>query len=70
MTTERKTVNLWPEAGKILGLSRASTYTAARSGEIPTIKIGSRYLVPIAALERLLASAEKGAEVAEKRAEV
>ena len=42
------------EAGKVLGLSRASSYQAAARGDIPTIKIGRRLLVPIKGLELLL----------------
>jgi len=38
----------------LLGISRASAYAAARSGEIPTIRIGRRLLVPTAALRKLL----------------
>jgi excisionase family DNA binding protein len=41
-------------AGTQLGLSRNSAYEAARRGEIPTIRIGKRLLVPIAALDALL----------------
>lgn len=41
-------------AGKILGISRDLAYRAVRTGEIPTIKIGHRLLVPIAALDRML----------------
>lgn len=44
------------EAGKALGISRASAYLAARNGELPTVRIGRRYLVPIAALQRLLST--------------
>jgi hypothetical protein len=44
-----------PEAGRIVGLkSRGAAYAAARSGDIPTIKIGSRVFVPRAALEKML----------------
>lgn len=43
-----------PEAGRMLGIGRDSAYRAAGNGEIPVIKIGSRLLVPIAALERML----------------
>jgi excisionase family DNA binding protein len=43
-------------AGAVPGLSRASAYGLARSGEIPTIRMGRRLLVPKAALEKLLAS--------------
>ncbi len=42
------------EAAKILGIGRSAAYEAARTGQIPTIKIGKRILVPVAALERLL----------------
>ncbi len=43
-----------PEAAEALGIGRAAAYEAARTGQIPTIKIGKRILVPVAALERLL----------------
>ena len=42
------------EAAKILGLGRSGAYEAARRGDIPTIRIGKRLLVPTAALERML----------------
>jgi excisionase family DNA binding protein len=43
------------EAGvEILGLSKASAYAAANSGELPTIRIGRRFIVPRQALERLI----------------
>jgi excisionase family DNA binding protein len=51
--TERKTLTI-PEAAKVLGIGRNQGYEAAGRGEIPTIKIGKRLLVPRAALERLL----------------
>jgi excisionase family DNA binding protein len=50
---ERKTLTV-TEAAKALGICRNKAYEAARSGEIPTIKIGKRLLVPLAALERML----------------
>jgi excisionase family DNA binding protein len=50
---ERRTLSI-PEAAKALGISRNNAYEAARRGEIPTIKIGKRLLVPLAALERML----------------
>ena len=53
---QRPTLNLWPEVGEILGLSKASVYAAAASGEIPTIRVGRRFLVPTAALRRMLHS--------------
>jgi len=42
------------QAGELLGLSRGLTYEAVRTGQIPSIRIGRRILIPIAALQRLL----------------
>jgi excisionase family DNA binding protein len=49
-----------PEAARLLGVSRMSAYTAVRIGEIPSIRIGRRVLVPRAALDRLLGVAGGG----------
>lgn len=47
-----------PKAGKkYFGIGRSASYEAARRGEIPTIKIGRKKLVPVAAVERKLAAA-------------
>jgi excisionase family DNA binding protein len=46
------------ETGKQLGIGRNAAYSAVKKGEIPSIKIGRRLLVPRVALDRLLASAE------------
>ena len=43
-----------PAAARILEISPNSAYKAAERGEIPTIRIGRRLLVPRRALERLL----------------
>jgi excisionase family DNA binding protein len=52
---ERATITV-EEAGEILGVSRASAYAAARptGGELPTIRVGRRILVPVPKLRRLL----------------
>ena len=42
------------EAGKRLGLSRGLMYEAIRTGQIPSVRIGRRILIPCAALDRLL----------------
>ena len=42
------------EAARALGVGKNQAYEAAHRGEIPTIKIGHRILVPRAAFERLL----------------
>lgn len=52
-TIERKTYKIG-EAGQLLGIGRNQAYDAAKRGEIPTIKIGKRLLVPKEALDRLL----------------
>ncbi len=47
-----------PAAGrKYFDVGRSASYEAARRGEIPTIRIGRKLLVPIAAVERLLEQA-------------
>ena len=51
--SDRKTYKI-EEAGRLLGVGRNQAYEAAKSGQIPTIKIGKRLLVPKAALDRLL----------------
>ena len=42
------------EAGKVLGISRASAYEGVRAGEIPSIRIGRQTLVPTAAVRWML----------------
>ena len=42
------------ETRKLLRLSRGATYEAIRTGQIPSIRIGRRILIPCAALDRLL----------------
>ena len=51
--TERLTLTV-TEAGQLLGISRNSAYEAARRGEIPTIRVGRRILVPRSRLDELL----------------
>ncbi len=43
-----------PQAGKRLGIGKNAAYEAARTGQIPTIRIGRRIVVPIAAFEKML----------------
>ena len=50
---DKKTLSI-PEAGKALGIGRSAAYEAARTGQLPTIRIGKRILVPVVALERML----------------
>jgi excisionase family DNA binding protein len=64
---QRPTLNLWPEVGQILGLSKSAIYNAAASGDVPTVRVGRRLLVPTAALRRMLSLDVQAAE-AEKLA--
>lgn len=57
--TQRETYTV-PEAARRLGLSRNAAYEAAKRGELPTLKIGGRLIVPIAAFEKMLASVKFG----------
>ncbi|MGH8887336.1 MAG: helix-turn-helix domain-containing protein [Egibacteraceae bacterium] len=43
-----------PQAGRICGIGRNAAYEAARTGQLPVIRIGRRLLVPTARLLRLL----------------
>jgi hypothetical protein len=52
---ERRTMNLWPDAGNALGLGKNATYDAALRGEIPGLfRIGKRWLVSREAFERAM----------------
>jgi excisionase family DNA binding protein len=43
-----------PQAAELLGISRSAAYRAVARGEIPTIRIGRRLLVPTAKLYAML----------------
>ncbi len=43
-----------PEAAELLGVSRASAYNYVRSGEIPSLTLGGRIVIPRRALAQLL----------------
>ena len=50
---ERRTLSL-EQAARQLGISRSSANSFAHDGLIPTIKLGTRLLVPKAAFEKLM----------------
>jgi excisionase family DNA binding protein len=54
---ERRTVSV-DEAALRLGVGRNSVYEAVRNGQIPALRIGKRWLVPIAVLNRMLREGE------------
>lgn len=45
------------EAAQILRISRDSAYEAVKNKELPTVRIGRRFIVPRIALERKLSAA-------------
>ena len=42
------------EAAHLLGISRGTAYSAVHSGDLPSIRFGTRLVIPSAALKRLL----------------
>ena len=56
---ERLTLTV-PEAAALLGIHVQTAYTWARRGDLPTLRIGGRWLVKRLELERML-----GAEASE-----
>jgi excisionase family DNA binding protein len=52
-----------PQAAKLLGISTSMAYEAARCGELPTIRLGSRVLVSRRRLEEMI----DGPRAAERR---
>lgn len=48
-------------AGQLLGISRGLAYDLVRRGEIPSVRLGRRVVVPSAAIDDILNSASKSA---------
>lgn len=55
---ERLTVSV-SEAARLLGISKNSAYNACATKDIPSLKIGKRIVVPLAALDKLLSEGRK-----------
>lgn len=53
VTNERLTIDVIT-AAKVLGISRNSCYQACIKGEIPSVKVGKRVLIPKIPFERWL----------------
>lgn len=56
MEAERLTLTV-EETAKLLGIGRQLAYERIKTGEIPSIRLGKRVLVPRRALEKLLEQA-------------
>jgi excisionase family DNA binding protein len=56
MTSRNRSTVTVEEAAQLLGIGRSLAYEAVRTGSfpVPVIRVGARYLIPRAALERLL----------------
>ena len=52
--TEKKPTLSAEEAGEMLGICKGSVYARIHSGEIPSFRVGRRYVIPRAPLERIL----------------
>ncbi len=50
---DKKTLTV-RELSEVLNIGRSTAYEALRSGQIPSVKVGRRWLIPIAALDQLL----------------
>jgi excisionase family DNA binding protein len=55
------------EVATALGIGRNSAYAAARTGEIHTIKVGKRVLVPLASLQKMLSAPDKSLPTSARR---
>ena len=53
---EAKLLLTIPEVARCLGLGRSFTYALILHGELPSIKLGRSRRVPVAALERFIAT--------------
>lgn len=49
---ERRTCSV-EEAAAVLGIGRGTAYQAARSGELPALRFGRSWRVPLAELDRM-----------------
>lgn len=49
-----------PELAELFNLSINSIYSALRKKQIPSLKIGGKYVIPKAAIDNLLLSASTG----------
>ena len=57
--TARLTVDI-PEAGRMLGIGKNAAYDAAKRGQIPTIHLGKRRVVPLGKLRAMLGGGGEG----------
>ena len=51
---EGRVVMSVPEAGRLLEMSKDAAYRAAHAGQIPTIRVGNLYKVPVKKFLKML----------------
>ena len=49
-----RTVITVEEAGAVLGISRSTAYQCVKRGEIPSLRLGRRVVVPVARFRKML----------------
>ena len=47
------------EAANILGISRTTAYECVRTGELPSLRLRGRIVVPVVALQALIATTQR-----------
>jgi excisionase family DNA binding protein len=57
MVIQERLVMTVPEAGTVLGISRAQAYLMVKEGRLPVIRLGRRIVVPLPALMKMLENA-------------
>lgn len=50
------------QLGQVLHISRGLAYEGVRNGDIPAVRVGSRWLVPVRRLAALAGAVDGGAE--------
>jgi excisionase family DNA binding protein len=63
MDSRRLTMTV-EEAGVALGISRSHAYELVRQGELPSLRLGRRVVVPVASLEALVEGLPSHTDVA------
>ncbi len=63
MNSRRLTMTV-EEAGVALGISRSHAYELIRQGELPSLRLGRRVVVPVASLEALVQGVPSHADAA------
>jgi|TARA_B100000315_G_C14426133_1_gene517919 excisionase family DNA binding protein len=51
-----------PEAASYLGISKSLAYELVRTGKLPAVRLGRRWLIPRASLDAMFTDADGGAD--------